>query len=307
MPQLIKLNKYHHRSKIAAFDYDHTLVKPKGQRKFPKDVDDWEWLRDNVPAIVKGWYAKGYAIVIVTNQSKEWKTDQIKTAIQSLDIPVLICIAKDKEEYKPNPLLWEAIVGAKKINKPASFFVGDALGRKADWSNTDALFAEELGVRAISPETMFPFPERPVVDIAASSSSREKVQELVLMIGYPGSGKSSVAKKLASKGGHVLLDSDVLKTKAKILRELKLNIALEKSVILDATNPTREGRAQYLAIAHDANIKARCIWVSTTMEEAMARNAQRETDKVVPPITYYVYRKKFEEPKEEEGCTVVRI
>jgi hypothetical protein len=37
------------------------------------------------------------------------------------------------------------------------------------------------------------------------------------------------------------------------------------------------------------------------MEEAMARNAQRTDHKVVPAITYYVYRKKFEEPTVREG------
>jgi len=60
------------RSKICFIDYDSTIVKPtKGV--FPKDVNDWTYLRKNVKDVIKSQYAKGYMIVIVTNQSKEWK------------------------------------------------------------------------------------------------------------------------------------------------------------------------------------------------------------------------------------------
>ena len=34
-------------TKMASFDYDWTLVKPKNDRTFPKDIDDWEFLYSN--------------------------------------------------------------------------------------------------------------------------------------------------------------------------------------------------------------------------------------------------------------------
>ena len=41
------------------------------------------------------------------------------------------------------------------IDKSESFFVGDALGRKGDWSDSDKVFAENIGIKYISPEEMF--------------------------------------------------------------------------------------------------------------------------------------------------------
>lgn len=38
---------------IAAFDFDWTIVKPKESRTFPKDILDWEWLRENVKENLK--------------------------------------------------------------------------------------------------------------------------------------------------------------------------------------------------------------------------------------------------------------
>ena len=75
---IIEINEPTMRTKLAAFDYDWTLVKPKNDRTFPKDVDDWEFLYSNVTEFLKNYHDKGYMIVIFTNQTKEWKIDQIK-------------------------------------------------------------------------------------------------------------------------------------------------------------------------------------------------------------------------------------
>lgn len=29
--------------RIAAFDLDYTLIRPKGRNKFPRDATDWKW------------------------------------------------------------------------------------------------------------------------------------------------------------------------------------------------------------------------------------------------------------------------
>ena len=34
--------------KIAGFDMDYTLIKPKSGKRFPIDYNDWEWLYPNV-------------------------------------------------------------------------------------------------------------------------------------------------------------------------------------------------------------------------------------------------------------------
>lgn len=307
-PTLIKVGAYRHRGKIAAFDYDWTLVRPKEGRRFPKNVDDWQWLRDGVKEKLQEWYKRGWGIVVFTNQTKAWKVDQIRTAMGSVGIPMMVAIAMQKEEHKPSRAMWDAVMTSKKVDLEKSFFVGDALGRPGDWSDTDRLFADAIGIRAIDPEQAFPLGQRkPVTGVRIVQG-----QEVVVMVGYPGSGKSTVASILVADdaGNYVHLSGDELKTPTRILQALRKAIGEKKSVIVDATNPTREGRALYIRAARELGVKKiRCIWVQTTMEDAMARNAVRQAEgrPGVPPVTYYVYRKRFEEPSEMEGCEVVRV
>ena len=157
-PTVIKLLAPRFRKKIAAFDFDHTLVVPREGRRFPKDATDYMWLTPNVPDVLQSFYKKGYMIVIFTNQSKPWKADQIRAAMNELRIPVTICIAIDKAEYKPSRILFDTVIADKVWDKKASFFVGDALGRKGDWSDSDAKFAEAVGIKTRTPEYMFAIP-----------------------------------------------------------------------------------------------------------------------------------------------------
>jgi hypothetical protein len=60
------VSKRFNSAKIAAFDLDHTIIKPESGKTFPISVDDWifaykmDKLRD--------YSKKGYKIVIFTNQ-----------------------------------------------------------------------------------------------------------------------------------------------------------------------------------------------------------------------------------------------
>jgi len=91
------IGKFRFRQNLACFDYDGTIIKPKGKNNIvPKDIDDWLWLRDNVPEILKKLYNNKYAIVIFTNQSKKWKKDQIINVLSLLDIPIMVNIAFEK-------------------------------------------------------------------------------------------------------------------------------------------------------------------------------------------------------------------
>ena len=53
---------------IAAFDLDYTLIRPKSNRKFPKDKDDWKFVHDKIPEILRQVINKKYYLVIFTNQ-----------------------------------------------------------------------------------------------------------------------------------------------------------------------------------------------------------------------------------------------
>ena len=116
-PTIYNLNNAVHREKMAAFDYDWTLVSPKDGKTFPSNVDDWEWLYPTIPEKIKSYYDDEFMIVIFTNQSKDWKHEQIKLVAGSLNIPIFIVVATEKCDYKPNPILLNVLLGSNKINK----------------------------------------------------------------------------------------------------------------------------------------------------------------------------------------------
>jgi bifunctional polynucleotide phosphatase/kinase len=288
------------RSKLAMFDYDWTLAKPKSNSPFPKDVDDWQWLTSRVPAVLRELYASGYAIHIFTNQSKEWKHTQIINALKEVDIPITVTVATAKAQYKPNIALFERTfedhIG--QINKTDSFFCGDALGRHGDYADSDRRFAENIGVCVITPEEMFSVAE-PVQEPVVEPSD---TQEVVIMVGYPASGKSTISAHLA-QAGYYVASGDSLKTSAKMIKAAETQVRQGKSVVFDATNPTIEKRAEYVEFAKKHGLPVRCIHVATPIEVAQARNGAREHP--VPKIVYNVYRKRFEPPTEAEGFQLV--
>ena len=147
MIQIYLINSPKVTDKIAGFDYDWILVHPKDGKIFPKDVNDWVWMFENIQEILKDYYDKGYTIVIFTNQSKVWKLEQLQESLKTLQIPLFIVCAyasskEDKKYYKPNTLMFRELIKGE-YNKKLSFFVGDALGRPSDFSDSDKVFAEK--------------------------------------------------------------------------------------------------------------------------------------------------------------------
>jgi bifunctional polynucleotide phosphatase/kinase len=303
-PIIYNINNAVFRENMAAFDYDWTMVNPKDGKIFPSGVDDWEWLFPNLPSIIKKYYDDGFMIVIFTNQSKSWKCEQIKIVAQELQIPLFIAIATEKTHYKPNIILFESLVNENKINKNNSFFVGDALGRKGDFANTDRVFAENIGIQWFSPESICK-QESPSIEIPNITISNEP--EVVIMVGFPGSGKSSVAKQLCSNDNYIHIEGDVYKTPSKMKKKAFEFIQQKKSVVFDATNSSIKKRAEYVNFAKTYGYTVRCLHVTTPLDVSYKRNKMRNLENQVPLIAYSVFKKHYEEPTEKEGFVVCRI
>lgn len=71
------------------------------------------------------------------------------------------------------------------------------------------------------------------------------------------------------------------------------------SIIFDATNATKEKRKEYIDYAFSKGLPIRCINLQTDITESLFRNNKR--NKVIPKITYYVFRKKYVQPTIDEG------
>ena len=307
--------KFRFRRKIAAFDFDKTLVTPKSASRFPKDKDDWKWLRDNVVNVVHDYYKKGFSIVIFTNQSKLWKKDQIEHVLNSIGVPYKAYIIYNKALQKPAPHYFNAHI--KHLFNPdddelinnanrkrllcGCFYVGDALGRpKYDWSDSDLKFANACKLTCLEPETVFPF--KPASKYTIKNITH---QEIVMLGGYPASGKSTLAVKYFTKPNYAILIGDDLKTDSKMKKAIKLNVQSGKSAVIDATNTSLKKRKIFIDLANKLGVPIRAIYLNTSIEQSMWRNSKRPQP--VPPIAYWALRKRLVLPTKSEGLSDVTI
>lgn len=298
LSNIYTLNNAIYREKMAAFDYDWTLVSLKNGKTFPTNIDDWEWLYPTIPQKIQKYYNDGFMIVIITNQSKDWKHEQIKLVAKTLDIPIFILVSISKCDYKPNPKIFNLFIGNYKINKKTSFFIGDAIGRKSEFSDSDKVFAENIGVSYYCPELVFHTnPE--IIEMPIIPLSNDK--QIIIMMGYPGSGKSIVAKNICKNENFAYIEGDVYKTSTKMIKASLVHILLNKSVVFDATNSSSKKRNEYIELGKKYNYKVVCIHVSTSLEISYRRNKLRNYEKYVPKIAYSVYSKYYEQPDELEG------
>jgi predicted kinase len=126
---------------------------------------------------------------------------------------------------------------------------------------------------------------------------------VVILVGYPASGKTTVAKTLT---GHHRVDGDLFKTVPAMLKDARAHVAAS-SIVFDCTGSTKKKRAEFIQFAKDHGLPVRILWVTTSMETSMEQNKERayRGGPYVPPVAFYVYRKNLEPPTEEEGTLVL--
>lgn len=84
---------------------------------------------------------------------------------------------------------------------------------------------------------------------------------------------------------------------------------LRCSVVIDNTNGSPQVRAEYIAIAEDAEIPVRCFVFRTPLELAQHMNQYRENVfgvKHVPGVGYNMFKKNYKEPKTNEGFSEIK-
>ena len=301
------VNEPCYRSKMFAIDFDHTMVTPQNCRKFPKNVDDWEWFDKSVPGKIKEYYDNGYMIVIFTNQSKKWKHEQIQVVAKALNVPVFVVIATEKADYKPNVNLFKNFVKQNTIDLEHSIFVGDALGRKNDFSDSDKKFADNIGIKSLAPERIFMDTTKTktldILDLKLSD-----IQQVIIMVGYPGSGKTTTARSICETyKNYIHIYGDICKTVPKTKKAMKEIVKQSKSMIIDATNSSSKKRKEYIDIAKLNGYDVVCIHMTTTMRESYNRNLKRPDDEKIPLVAYHVFNKYFESPNENEGFKLITL
>lgn len=154
-------------------------------------------------------------------------------------------------------------------------------------------------------------PVEVIDDLNLGSSVGEglpSVQTMVLMHGFPASGKTSFVKRHLIPRGYVWVNQDTMQTFARCARATREALAGGKSVVVDNTNPDRNARAKYieLAKAPGLNIKVIALSMLTPKELAQHLNIVRERVSMgklphVPNVAYHAYQKRAQDPDWSEG------
>jgi aryl-alcohol dehydrogenase-like predicted oxidoreductase/histidinol phosphatase-like enzyme len=100
--------------------------------------------------------------------------------------------------------------------------------------------------------------------------------EVVILMGMPGAGKSTLAGELVERGYARFNRDERGGTLDKLARALE--VALEEGVrtaVLDNTYPTRASRAPVLDAAYRHALPVRCVWLDTPIEQAQVNAVRR--------------------------------
>jgi bifunctional polynucleotide phosphatase/kinase len=258
---LYYLNIDSNKKNVAAFDLDNTIIVTKSNAKFPKDKDDWKFIDPN---IVSEFNTRliDYNIVIFTNQkgldkrlSLDSFKEKIMNIIKSFNLKISVFISYQDDFYrKPLTGMWDLMSEYVTPNLENSFYVGDAAGRKNDFSNSDINFANNIKIKFLLPEEFIQnktikYTSKEILNIRKWLSIKKPIikkdpLELVLLVGFPGCGKSTFSMKHYSS--YVYINQDTDKTKEKSIKKLKEAVKQKKSIIVDNTNLNYENRQEYI-------------------------------------------------------------
>ncbi len=220
---------------IYLFDLDDTIIKTKSGKKFAISPTDWEFLDKNVITKINKLYDNNNFIGIISNQ-KGLRSDllinnwikKINDITKILKVHVVFASTLDNKYRKPMPGSLDELKKyflANKIKfeeKSKKYYIGDALGREGDHSDTDLKFAKNCKFIIKSPETFFDLPNKNnkasitypnlqyyskkeednilnnLFNIISNNISQNK-KTLIMCIGLPACGKSYVRNIILKK------------------------------------------------------------------------------------------------------------
>lgn len=333
-------------SKIASFDLDHTVITTKNGNTFAKDSNDWKWFNSNVPDVLYNLFKKGYRIMIITNQGGiKQNEDKLKVFQEKLDLIEYNIIKKyskikfevfclnNKDVFrKPFPTV---ITSLFDNISPNSFYCGDAAGREKDFSDSDIKFAYNSRLKFCTPEQLFLKDSsnsgiltiNNLIDNEIHGDYKytplNNLPELIIMVGFPGSGKSYIAEQIqinsllchdtykdfVESNKIVILSLDNLKTRAKLEKQIKDAILNNYTIIVDNTSLSKSDRSKLINILNSEKVRSkyvvRVLLLNKNIYDSHHMNCYRyylnykTNPKFVPEHVYKMMRARYEDPSTE--------
>eukprot|EP00919_Chromeraceae_sp_WS-2016_P040494 GHVR01096652.1.p1 GENE.GHVR01096652.1~~GHVR01096652.1.p1 ORF type:complete len:189 (-),score=39.38 GHVR01096652.1:206-772(-) len=138
-----------------------------------------------------------------------------------------------------------------------------------------------------------------------------KAQEMIIMVGPPGSGKSYMSVGVLSEYTHI--NQDTLKTIDKCVKGAQTAVSNGKSVVIDNQNKDKQTRSQFIKIAKSAGIPCRCVLMDVPKDLPFHLNRFRSLAPTsvgarahkVPSVVIHTFFKRLEPPTIDEGFSDV--
>ncbi len=157
--------------------------------------------------------------------------------------------------------------------------------------------------------------------------SRHRDREIVIVMGLPGAGKSTLAQSLVAEGYTRLNRDETGGSLNGLLPAVDRAILSGSSrIVLDNTYVSRKARGAVIQAARDRGIPVRCVWLSTTVEDSQInavsrivsrygallgpdelRTASRKDVAAFGPTVQFRYQRELEPPDPSEGFASVEI
>ena len=172
------------------------------------------------------------------------------------------------------------------------------------------------------------FPAGQALRASPRAEASKRIEgELVLIMGLPAAGKSTLARTFVA-GGYERLNRD---ESGGSLRELLpaidgLLASGRTRIVLDNTYVTRKARTPVIQAAHKRGLSIRCVWLSTSLEDAQVNAAGRIAAKYGRPLgreemrqlakrdvhafgpsVQFRYQRELEPPDASEGFSEIDI
>lgn len=275
------------------FDLDGTIAISKSGRLAAHDASD-TLIIPSVPQLFADLRAAGHTILIVSNQAywSDAAKDKVEYVFRTLNVPVAVATGKSSPYRKPNPLIWHTFRDIWGTRPTEVKMIGDAVSATDPyppyrWACSDAEFASNIGATFIRPCDIIPggADAEPLTDGSLS---------VILMVGNPGSGKSTYAARLAARTGAKHIEQDRYPSRRAVLFTAGCVLRDGHSVIIDATHSNRARRNEAYAVGAKYGAIAHVIWLP---RDGRPFNALRELP--VPPVAYGTYTKYFSDPRED--------
>jgi hypothetical protein len=291
---------------IAIFDLVGTLITSKNGAPFTRTSEFILLGEDVIFKTMEDLYKSNYLILIIckdipfniSKKVEKYFNDNLSFAI------IFLRVKNDVQSTirSINNLLKDIEIN---FDYETSFYCGDSIGQKDKYppyqeDYMDSVIARRLHIPLIRPIDLFGNYEIKSI----------RKQEMLLMVGTPGAGKSTQGAKILHKNSrYVACDTDAMPdfNRKLTLECVDFNLKNNKSVIVLALNQTKAKRNDFIEIARKYGVYVRIAWF---VRDGRPFNRFRHKNRSLPSTYYHSkpvkesiyisYEKQFEEPTIEE-------